>query len=78
MSWQIELLAASNDSVIAQDEITGIISSTIDSAVQGMITVGIVSMVVKGFYGMFGLFGLFGLFGPKKYTKQEEGAWDGR
>lgn len=62
MGWQLGLLEATSDSVITPQEVTGLVTGTINSAVQGIMMVGIMSMIVKGFYGMLG---------PKKLAKQE-------
>ncbi len=63
MGWQVGILEAASDSVITPQEITGLVSGTINSAVQGMMMIGMMTMVVKGFYGVLG---------PKKYAKQKE------
>ncbi len=63
MGWQVDLLEAASDSVITPQEVTGLVSNTVNSAVQGMVMVGMMSMIVKGFYGMLG---------PKKYVEQKE------
>ncbi len=59
----IGLIDAVSDSVITPQEVTGLVSGTVNSAIQGIVMVGIMSMVVKGFYGMLG---------PKKYAEQKE------
>ena len=59
----IGLIDAVSDSVITPQEVTGLVSDTVNSAIQGIVMVGIMSMVVKGFYGMLG---------PKKYAEQKE------
>jgi len=63
LGWQLGLLEATSDTVITPQEVTGIVTDTINSAIQAIVVVGMMSMVVRGFYGMLG---------PKKYAKQEE------
>ncbi len=63
MGWELGLIEAAEDSVITPTEVTGLMTDTLNSAVQGMVMVGIMGMVVKGFYGMLG---------PKKFAKQKE------
>ncbi len=63
MGWQLGLLEATSDSVVTSQEVTGLVSGTINGAIQGMVLLGMMTMVVKGFYGVLG---------PKKYVKQEE------
>ncbi len=63
MGWQLGLLEATQDGVVTQQEVSGLVSDTINSAVSGMVMVGMLSMVVKGFYEMLG---------PKKYVEQKE------
>ena len=63
MGWPLALIDATSDSVITSQEVAGVMTDTLNSAVQGMVMVGIMSMFVKGFYG---------ILGPKKYAEQRE------
>ncbi len=63
MGWQTEVLEAASDLEITQEEVTSLMEGVVGAAIQGMITVGIVSMFVKEFYG---------ILGPKKFAKQEK------
>ncbi len=63
MGWQLDLLEATSDLEITQEEVTGMVTGVIEAAVQGMIIVGMMTMLVKGFYGMLG---------PKKIAEQRE------
>lgn len=63
MGWQLGLLEATSDTVITPQEVTGIVTDTINSAIQAIVVVGMMSMVVRGFYGMLG---------PKKYAGQKK------
>lgn len=63
MGWPVDLLEAAEDLEITQEEVTGLVSDVVYSAVRGMIVLGMMTMAIKGFYG---------ILGPKKYAKQEE------
>ena len=63
MGWRVSILEAASDNVVTPQEVTSIVSGTINSAIQGLVMVGMMSMVVKGFYGMLG---------PKKFAEQKE------
>ena len=62
MGWQLDLLRASEDLEITQQEVTGLMEELVGSAVQAMVLLAIMTMFVKEFYG---------ILGPKKFAKQE-------
>ncbi len=48
---------------VTQQEVTSIMSEAVNATAQGMVLLGMMTMVVKGFYG---------ILGPKKYAKQRK------
>ena len=63
VGWQLDLLEATSDMEVTQEEVTGMMSEAINATAQGMVLLGMMTMVVKGFYGMLG---------SKRHTKQRE------
>ena len=62
MAWQ-ELLESTSDLEVTQQEVVSMAAGIFESAVEGLILVGAMSMVVKGFYEVLG---------EKKLAKQEK------
>ena len=54
MGWQVDLLEATSDNVVTQQEVTSIVASTVNAAAIGIVAVGMMSMAVGVFYDILG------------------------
>lgn len=54
MGWPVDLLEAASDMEITHEEVSGLMTGVFESAIQGMVALGIVTMFVRGFYDILG------------------------